>query len=279
MTSALTLSGEELALVCEILREHLPRDVTVHVFGSRVKPGRVKPSRAKPWSDLDLVLEGPAPLPLSLIGTLAEAFEDSALPWKVDLIDRNTLTNAFGRLIDGSKIPLASSAAAVNGEKPRAQGWHESRHALTGTVMRIAIASDHAAFGLKAELRDHLIGLGHEVADLGPDTADRVDYPDYGYQLADVVADGTAELGVALCGSGIGMSIAVNRHPALRCALVSDPYSAALAREHNNANAIAMGARLIGPDQAKACLDAFLASSFAGGRHAARVDKLTHPTC
>lgn len=145
--------------------------------------------------------------------------------------------------------------------------------------MRIAIASDHAAFDLKAELREHLIGLGHDVADLGPDTPDRVDYPDFGYKLADVIADGTAELGVALCGSGIGIAIAVNRHPALRCALVSEPYAATLAREHNNANAIAMGARLIGTDMAKACLDAFLAAQFQGGRHAARVDKLSNPTC
>lgn len=145
--------------------------------------------------------------------------------------------------------------------------------------MRIAIASDHAGFDLKAELREYLIELGHDVADLGPETADRVDYPDYGYKLAEVVADGTAEFGVALCGSGIGIAIAVNRHPALRCALVSEPYSATLAREHNNANAIALGARLIGLDMARACLDAFLAAPFAGGRHEGRVDKLTHPTC
>ena len=143
--------------------------------------------------------------------------------------------------------------------------------------MRIAIASDHAAVDLKAVLREYLIGLGHEVADLGPETADRVDYPDYGYALAEVVADGTAQFGVALCGSGIGISIAVNRHPALRCALVSEPMSAALAREHNNANAIAMGARLTGEDMAKACLDAFLAGEFGGGRHAGRVDKLSNP--
>lgn len=143
--------------------------------------------------------------------------------------------------------------------------------------MRIAIASDHAAVDLKAELREYLIGLGHQVADLGPDTADRVDYPDYGYKLAAVVADGTAERGVALCGSGIGISIAVNRNPALRCALVSEPLSAALAREHNDANAIAMGARLTGVDMAKACLDAFLNTDFAGGRHGPRVDKLSNP--
>jgi ribose 5-phosphate isomerase B len=141
--------------------------------------------------------------------------------------------------------------------------------------MRIAIASDHAAVDLKAELREYLIGLDHEVADLGPDTADRVDYPDYGYKLASVVADGGAQFGVALCGSGIGISIAVNRNPALRCALVSEPLSAALAREHNDANCIAMGARLIGLDMAKACLDAFLSTEFGGGRHTGRVDKLT----
>lgn len=143
--------------------------------------------------------------------------------------------------------------------------------------MRIAIASDHAAVELKAELREYLIELGHEVADLGPATADRVDYPDYGYQLAAVVADGTADRGVVLCGSGIGISIAVNRNPACRAALVSEPLSAALAREHNDANVLAMGARLTGPDMAKACLDAFLTTEFGGGRHTGRVAKLSTP--
>lgn len=144
--------------------------------------------------------------------------------------------------------------------------------------MRIAIASDHAAIDLKAELREYLIEAGHEVADLGPETADRVDYPDYGYKLASVIADGTAQFGVALCGSGIGISIAVNRNPALRCALVSEPVSAALAREHNDANCLAMGARLIGPDMAKACLEAFLSTEFGSGRHAGRVEKLSNPS-
>lgn len=143
--------------------------------------------------------------------------------------------------------------------------------------MRIAIASDHAAFDLKAELREYLIELGHEVADLGPESADRVDYPDYGYLLAAVVADGTVERGVALCGSGIGISIGVNRHPHVRCALVSEPLSAALAREHNNANCIALGARLVGIEMAKACVGTFLETEFAGGRHQRRVDKLSNP--
>lgn len=144
--------------------------------------------------------------------------------------------------------------------------------------MRIAIASDHAAVDLKAELREYLIALGHEVADLGPESADRVDYPDYGYRLAAVVADGTVERGVALCGSGIGISIAINREPKCRCALVSEPLSAALAREHNDANVIAMGARLTGIDMAKACIDAFLTTDFSNGRHTARVAKLSNPS-
>lgn len=143
--------------------------------------------------------------------------------------------------------------------------------------MRIAIASDHAAFDLKARVREWLIEEGHEVADLGTDSPDSVDYPDYGYKLADVVADGTAERGVALCGSGIGISISVNRNPGVRCALVSEPLSAALAREHNDANVIALGARLVGIDMAKACIEAFLGTDFGGGRHQRRVDKLTNP--
>ena len=144
--------------------------------------------------------------------------------------------------------------------------------------MRIAIASDHAALTLKAELRQWLLDAGHEVADLGPDSGDSVDYPDFGYKLAGVVADGTAERGIALCGSGIGISMSLNRHSGVRCALVSEPLSASLAREHNDANVIAMGARLTGVDMAKACVTAFLETDFAGGRHQRRVDKLSDPT-
>ncbi|WBO23521.1 ribose 5-phosphate isomerase B [Sphingomonas abietis] len=144
-------------------------------------------------------------------------------------------------------------------------------------AQRIAIASDHAAFAMKAEIAEWLRGAGHDVLDLGPDSDARVDYPDFGYRLAQAVADGRASHGIALCGSGIGISIAVNRHPALRCALVSEPLSAQLCREHNDANAIAMGARLIGIEQARACVTAFLTTDFAGDRHVGRVDKLTHP--
>jgi ribose 5-phosphate isomerase B len=140
--------------------------------------------------------------------------------------------------------------------------------------LRIAIASDHAAVALKNELRDWLADEGHDVLDLGTDGSASVDYPDFGAALAAAVADGRAERGVALCGSGIGIMIAVNRNPHVRCALVSEPVSAALARSHNDANAIALGARLIGPEMARACVSAFLSTPFAGGRHQARVDKL-----
>ncbi len=144
--------------------------------------------------------------------------------------------------------------------------------------MHIAIASDHAAFDLKAALIQYLQELGHEVIDLGPNNATSVDYPDYGYKLAATIASNAAERGVALCGSGIGISIAVNRNPACRAALVSEPLSAALAREHNDANVIAMGARLIGIEMAKACVDAFITTPFGGERHARRVEKLSNPT-
>lgn len=143
--------------------------------------------------------------------------------------------------------------------------------------MRIVIASDHAAISLKATLSDWLRGEGHDVEDLGPYDDASVDYPDYGYALASAIAAGRAERGVALCGSGIGISIAVNRNPACRCARVSEPLSATLSREHNDANVIALGARLIGPDMAKACVTAFLNTEFAGDRHVRRVQKLSNP--
>jgi ribose 5-phosphate isomerase B len=143
--------------------------------------------------------------------------------------------------------------------------------------MRIAIASDHAATALKAALTEWLREGGHEVDDLGPAEGESVDYPDYGYKLAQAVASGAAERGIALCGSGIGISIAVNRNPACRAALVGEPLSAALAREHNDANVLAMGARLTGIDMAKACVTAFLSTEFAGDRHIRRVNKLSQP--
>ncbi|MEP2102113.1 MAG: ribose 5-phosphate isomerase B [Parasphingorhabdus sp.] len=143
--------------------------------------------------------------------------------------------------------------------------------------MRVAIASDHAAIEMKAALVEWLTEAGHQVDDLGPMTTDSVDYPDYGYKLADAVASRSAERGVALCGSGIGISIAVNRNPACRCALVSEGLSAKLSREHNDANVIAIGARLVGIEIAKDCLNNFLNTEFGGDRHQRRVDKLSAP--
>ena len=143
--------------------------------------------------------------------------------------------------------------------------------------MRIAIAADHAAFALKQVLAEWLREGGHDVLDLGTHSDARVDYPDYGYRLARAIRDGQAERGIALCGSGIGISIAVNREPACRCALVTEPYSATLARQHNDANVLALGSRITGEDMAKACVTAFLDGDFAGERHTARVAKLGTP--
>lgn len=142
---------------------------------------------------------------------------------------------------------------------------------------RIAIASDHAAFVMKSEVADWLRSEGHEVLDLGTNGPESVDYPDYGFALGKAIAGGRADYGVALCGSGIGISIAVNRVPQARCALVSEPLSASLARQHNDANVVAMGARLIGVEMAKACITAFLQTEFLGDRHQRRVEKLSHP--
>jgi ribose 5-phosphate isomerase B len=138
----------------------------------------------------------------------------------------------------------------------------------------IALASDHAGFALKAELVRELQAAGHQVLDLGPHDEASVDYPDYGFRLAEAVASGRADRGIAVCGSGIGISIAVNRHPAVRCALVTSGLMARLAREHNDANCIALGSRIIGIEVARDCVAQFLATDFAGGRHAGRVAKL-----
>jgi len=142
--------------------------------------------------------------------------------------------------------------------------------------MRIALSADHAGVDLKDILVAWLKEAGHEVLDLGTNSHESVDYPRFGAMLAEALADGSAERGITLCGSGIGVAIAANRNPACRCAQVSEPVSAALARQHNDANAIALGARLIGEEMAKACVTAFLDSQFLGGRHQRRVDQLSH---
>jgi len=144
--------------------------------------------------------------------------------------------------------------------------------------MRIAMSADHAGFEMKNQLADWLRADGHEVIDLGTNSAESVDYPRYGAVLAEALADGRADRGITVCGSGIGVAIAANRNPACRCAQVAEPLSASLARRHNDANAIALGARLIGIEMAKACVTAFLTSDFLGGRHQRRVDQLADPS-
>lgn len=142
-------------------------------------------------------------------------------------------------------------------------------------AMRIALAADHAGYELKDSLAAWLREAGHEVTDLGTNGPESVDYPRFGAMLADEVAAGRAERGIAVCGSGIGISIAINREPKCRCARVDDPLSARLAREHNDANVLAMGGRLIGQDMARACVMEFLGTDFAGGRHQRRVGQLS----
>ena len=141
-------------------------------------------------------------------------------------------------------------------------------------AMRIALSADHAGYELKDQLAAWLAEEGHEVIDLGTNGPDSVDYPDFGARLGRAVASGEADRGIAVCGSGIGIAIAANRNPGCRCAQVAEPLSATLARTHNDANAIARGSRLIGPEMAKACVAAFLATDFEGGRHQRRVDML-----
>lgn len=142
------------------------------------------------------------------------------------------------------------------------------------TKTPIALASDHAGLALKAHLSDHLRAKGYEILDLGTYDDGSVDYPDYGAALANAIAQGQADRGVAVCGSGIGISIAVNRNPAARAALVTTPEAAALSRQHNDANVLALGARLVDAETAVACLEAFLSTEFDGGRHSRRVEKL-----
>lgn len=140
--------------------------------------------------------------------------------------------------------------------------------------MRVAIASDHAGFEQKQILRDYMDGNGIEVIDLGPDTDDRVDYPDYAEMVARAIAHGDADRGVLVCGTGIGMAIAANKIDGIRAANVISPEFAALAREHNDANIVSVSGRFVDAEKNARIIDAFLSTEFAGGRHAGRVDKI-----
>ena len=139
----------------------------------------------------------------------------------------------------------------------------------------IAVASDHAGFDLKEILKRDLQEAGHVVLDLGTHSSASVDYPDFGKSMGEVIASGKAARGVLVCGTGIGISIAANRNPKVRAALAHDVTSARLSREHNDANVVAFGQRLIGVETAREALKAFLNTEFAGGRHAGRVAKLS----
>jgi ribose 5-phosphate isomerase B len=139
----------------------------------------------------------------------------------------------------------------------------------------VALASDHAGFALKEELKSEILEMGLECLDLGTDNLDSVDYPDFGRAVADALVEGRAERGVLVCGTGIGISIAANRVAGVRAAVCHDATTARLAREHNDANILALGARIVGGEVAKDCLHAFLSSPFDGGeRHLRRVVKL-----
>jgi ribose 5-phosphate isomerase B len=140
---------------------------------------------------------------------------------------------------------------------------------------RIAVASDHAGLFLKREIIEEINNLGLQSLDLGTHTPDSVDYPDFADRLAASLHDGDAQKGVLLCGTGIGISIAANRHRHIRAALCHDVTTARLCREHNDANVLVLGGRTIGSTTARECLRTFLDTPFAGGRHQGRVDKLS----
>jgi ribose 5-phosphate isomerase B len=145
--------------------------------------------------------------------------------------------------------------------------------------VKIAVGADHAGFELKQRLAKRLARNGHEVLDLGTHDTQSVDYPDFAGAVAGAVSEGRAERGLLICGTGIGMSMRANREPAVRAAKCNDPFEARMARAHNDANVLCLGARVLDASVAEELLDTFLATPFEGGRHAARVAKLTTEGC
>ncbi len=140
--------------------------------------------------------------------------------------------------------------------------------------MIIAIGCDHAAFTMKEDIKAYLAEKGHEVKDYGTFSPESCDYPLYGEKVARALAEGQAERGILICGTGVGISLAANKVPGIRAAVCSEPLTARLARQHNHAQIIAFGARIVGPDTAKNIVDAFLEAEFLGGRHARRVGQI-----
>jgi ribose 5-phosphate isomerase B len=140
--------------------------------------------------------------------------------------------------------------------------------------MKIAIGNDHVGYELKLHIKKYLEQKGFDVVDYGADSPESTDYPIYGEKVGRAVASGDCDLGVLICGTGIGISLAANKVHGIRAAVCSEPYSAQMARRHNNANIIAFGARVVGTDMAEMIVDHFLNAEFEGGRHARRVDRL-----
>lgn len=137
--------------------------------------------------------------------------------------------------------------------------------------MKISIGSDHGAFAMKEHLKQYLTEQGHQVVDCGTYSTDSCDYADFAKAAAQLVASGDCDRGIVMCTTGIGISIAANKVRGIRCALCSEPYSAEMTRRHNDANMLAMGAGIIGPNMAERIVDVFLNTQFEGGRHARRV--------
>lgn len=140
--------------------------------------------------------------------------------------------------------------------------------------MKIAIAADHGGYELKDSMVEYIKSLGNEVVDLGTNSADSVDYPDYAKKVCEEIQQGNSDLGILICGTGIGMSLAANKFEGIRAACVSDVYSAKMSRNHNNANVLCIGARVIGDEVAKLIIKTFLENEFEAGRHQRRVDKI-----
>lgn len=138
--------------------------------------------------------------------------------------------------------------------------------------MKVALGADHGGYELKETIRRHLEAQGLEVLDFGTHSPDSVDYPRFGFAVGNAILKGEADLGIAVCGTGLGISIAANKMPGIRAAVCSDTFSARMSREHNNANILALGARVVGVGLALDIVDIFLKSEFSGGRHALRLD-------
>ena len=141
--------------------------------------------------------------------------------------------------------------------------------------MKIAIGNDHVAVGMKKHITEYLTAKGYEIVNFGTDTSERCDYPVYGKKVAEAVVSGECELGILICGTGIGISVVANKVKGIRAAVCSEPYSARLTRQHNNANIIAFGARVVGEATAEMIVDEFLNAEYEGGRHQTRIDMIS----